>query len=105
MSDELDCIEKEVKISDPAVMREIIELLGYTQVVKVNKKRRKCKYRNYEICLDDVGDLGFFIEIEIFSDEEADLVRKELLDFLQSLGVDVSKRVVQGYDTMLLHKE
>ena len=105
ITDELDCIEKEIKINDPDVMKEIIELLGYFEVIKVNKKRIRCKYKDYEICLDDVENLGFFVEIEKFSDNDAESVRKELTDFLESLGIDLSGRVLQGYDTMLEQKE
>ena len=104
VKDELDCIEKEVEISDPVAMRKIIGLLGYEKVVEVNKMRRKCKYGDFEICFDEVDGLGSFIEIEKISDKDADLVRKELLDFIKSLGVDVSKRVFLGYDTMLAKK-
>ena len=103
--DELSCIEKEVEIKNPEIMIEMIDLLGYEEYVRVNKKRRKCNYKNYEICLDDVETLGLYIEVEKMSDEDQEIVKKELVDFLLSLGVDVSGRVLKGYDTLVIEKQ
>ncbi len=91
--DELSSIEKEVEIKNPEIMTEMIELLGYEEYVRVNKKRKKCNYKNYEICLDEVENLGLYVEVEKMSDEDQEIVKQELIDFLVSLGVDISKRV------------
>lgn len=104
VANELDCIEKETEISNPLSMKEIIELMGYFETVRVNKKRRKCRYKDYKICFDEVDGLGLFIEAEKMSDEDGEIIQKELLEFLESLGVDVSERMSQGYDTMLERK-
>lgn len=104
VTNELDCIEKEVLINDAEPMKGIIELLGYFETVRVSKKRRKGKLGDYEICLDEVEGLGSFIEIEKISDEDGEIVQKESLDFLSSLDVDVNNRVMNGYDTLLERK-
>lgn len=104
-TDELDCIEKEVEIKDSSSMEAIIELLGYIEYVRVNKKRKKCNYGDYEICLDEVGNLGKFIEVEKMSSEDGEIIKQELIDFLISLDVDISKRVFKGYDTLVKEKE
>lgn len=104
ISNELDCIEKEVVIDDAEAMKDIVELIGYSEVVRVNKKRRKGRLGDYEICLDEVESLGFFIEVEKMSDEDGEAVQKELFDFLLSLGVDQNSRVAKGYDTLLKEK-
>ena len=46
---ELDSIERELEIKDPIVMQEIIELLDFEEVMRINKSRRKCNYKNYRI--------------------------------------------------------
>lgn len=104
VTDELDCIEKEIKIDSSQVMEEIVNLLGFSEDVRVNKIRVKTKYRDYEICLDEVEGLGTFIELEKFSEEEAQKVRGQMCDFLESLGVDLSGLVLKGYDTLILEK-
>jgi len=67
---ELDCIEKEVIVDNPKEMQDILNHLGYREVVRVNKKRRRCSFGEYNICLDEVGGLGKFIEVEKMSKEK-----------------------------------
>ncbi|MEK7060178.1 MAG: class IV adenylate cyclase [Patescibacteria group bacterium] len=100
-SDELDCIEKEIEVSNKNILKEIIELLGFEQTVEVHKKRQKGKYGDYEICLDEVQGLGSFIEVEKISDEDGKVVKNELLDFLKKLGINKEDRVLIGYDSQI----
>jgi adenylate cyclase, class 2 len=102
ITNELDCIEKEVIVSDSAVLADIIDLLGYKEYVQVQKIRQKSKYHDYEICVDDVKDLGSFIEVEKFVEEDADTEEQDkLFEFLETLGVSREDRVMQGYDTLM----
>ncbi len=103
-SNELDCTEREVDVSDKKALEDIINLLGFEKTVEVHKKRRKGRYGEYEICLDEVEGLGSFVEVEKMSDEDGQKVQDELFAFLQTLGVDSLDRVTQGYDTQLLLK-
>ena len=100
-SNELDCIEKEIEVNDKNTLEEIIELLDYEKTVEVHKKRQKGKYGDYEICLDEVDGLGFFIEVEKMSDEDGEKVQNELFDFLKKLGIEDEDRVFYGYDSMV----
>lgn len=103
--DELDCIEKEVEVSDKNILKEIIELLGFEQTVEVHKKRQKGKYGDYEICLDEVQELGSFIEVEKISNEDGETVKNELLSFLEKLGINKKDRVLIGYDSQIWLKK
>ncbi|MCX6786422.1 MAG: class IV adenylate cyclase [Candidatus Kaiserbacteria bacterium] len=100
-SSELDCVEKEIEVSDRNELKDIIELLGFEQTVEVHKRRRKGNYGNYEICLDEVQELGSFIEVEKMSDEDGEKVQNELFEFLKMLGVNKEDRVSIGYDTQI----
>lgn len=102
--DELDCIEKELEVSDGATMREIFDLLGYTKTVEVKKTRLKAKLDEYEICLDDVEGLGSFIEVEKLSEEDGQMVQDELFKFLQKVGIKKEDRVLVGYDSLIWQK-
>lgn len=104
VNDELDCLEKETEISNPEELRDIIELLGYKEFVRINKQRWICRYKDYEVCLDDVENLGYFVEMEKLeevSNEGAEDIRKEMIEFLESLGIDKNNRVRSGYDTLM----
>jgi adenylate cyclase class 2 len=102
---ELDCIEHETEVVDPGEMHQAILLMGYQEVVRLKKVRRKANYNDLEICLDEVEELGFFIEVEkIAEDVDGEKVQSELFEFLISLGVDPADRVLIGYDTLMYKK-
>jgi adenylate cyclase, class 2 len=101
---ELVCEEHEVIVSNAENTKQLLEALGYHTVVKVNKTRRKCKYNDYEICLDEVEELGSFVEVEKFSEDDPSKIQEELFQFLESLGVKKEDQVFQGYDTLMFNK-
>ena len=68
LENELDCIEKELSINDGETMNDILEEIGFREVVKVVKKRIKCRHAGLEICIDEVDNLGQFIEVEKLND-------------------------------------
>lgn len=104
---ELDNTEEETEISDPESMRKALEVMGYNLAVKVFKKRRTTTYDGLEICLDEVEDLGSFIEVEKITDdsEDAEEVQNQLLVFLEQFGVNKEDRVLNGYDTLIYFKQ
>ena len=105
-SNELDCFERETEITDPREFKEALLLMGYKPVVEIHKIRRKAKYKDYEICLDDVKELGAFVEVEKITDnEDADKVQDELFNFLETLGVSKDNREIHGYDTLVYLKQ
>jgi adenylate cyclase, class 2 len=103
-SNQLDCIEEEVEISDPEAMMRIFRLLGYHKSIGVKKKRRQAKYQDYTICLDEVEELGAYIEVEKFSDADGPTVQNELFQFLETLGIGKEDQETNGYDVILYNK-
>lgn len=104
-----DCIEHEVEIQDGGEMEKIIKLLGFQNDVTVEKRRIKTKYNGMEIVLDEVAQLGTFIEAEkVVSDENPEnriKIQEELFQFLGTLGVSKEDQVIDGkYDIMLYEK-
>lgn len=98
-------LEKEVVVSDKNTTREIVEQMGFHEVVMVSKERIECKYRDMTVCLDKVVELGSFIEVEKMSaDDDGEKIQKDLFDFLQTLGIGESEKVTKGYDTLLYEK-
>ena len=106
LSNELNSIERETEIAEPEEFREALLLMGYKPAVEIHKVRRKAKYKDYEICLDEVKELGSFVEVEKITDEKnADEVQNKLFEFLESLGVKREDRVTNGYDTLIYLKQ
>lgn len=101
------CTEYETKIEDCEQMRKIFETLDFKEVVKVEKKRKKYHYNNYEITIDNVKGLDESVEVE-FKGESGKTpkeITKEMIKFLKDLGVGKIKRSYQGYAFLCLHPE
>ncbi|MFA6099545.1 MAG: class IV adenylate cyclase [Patescibacteria group bacterium] len=103
-TNELDCLEKELVIDNANEMAEILELLGYNQIMVINKTRRKGKCTGFNLCLDEVEGLGSFLEVEVIADEPADEVQGRIFSWLESFGISESDIVMQGYDTLIYNK-
>ncbi|MDD2823220.1 MAG: class IV adenylate cyclase [Candidatus Daviesbacteria bacterium] len=102
LSDELDCLEKEVLVSDLNIMEDALKMMGFLEVVRVNKVRQYAKFKDFTICMDQVEGLGYFIEVEKMSDENSQKIQNELMGFLASLGIKKEDRITKGYDTLVL---
>ena len=102
----IDSIEHETEVSSAEEITSIIVALGFTLYSDLTKTRQKAHFNNIEICVDDVEDLGIFIEAEQLTDENADgkAVAEFLWVELEKFGVDRSGEVFQGYDVLLNRK-
>lgn len=105
VTNRLDKVEREMEIAQPEVLEQIIQDLGFYEIARVEKRRRKGRLRDLEICVDDVTDLGAFVEVEkLVEDPDMEEVLSELIKCLESLGVKEEHRVHLGYDVLLYQK-
>jgi len=105
-----DSIEREMEINDGEMMIEIIKLLKYQEAPTVDKKRTKTKYKDMVIELDEVKELGEFIEVEkIVTHTDPEVrknIQKKLCEFLETIGVAKEDLLVNAkYDIMLFEKQ
>jgi adenylate cyclase class 2 len=102
----LDSIEHEIEVSDEKEITSIITSLGFTLYSDLIKTRQKAHFNGIEICVDDVQELGDFIEAEQLIEEDADSegVVENLWRELEKFGVEQSNEVFQGYDVLLNRK-
>lgn len=100
-------IEFEVSNYDSAY--DFLETIGLHKWVTVEKKRITTKYKDFNICIDEVKRLGNFIEIEILTNEEdrTEYYEKIILECAECLGIDINNRINSFYDAMMraLEKE
>ena len=83
----------------------LVICLGYRPVAEVRKQRRVFHLRragfDLELCLDQVAELGSFVEVEILADEPAlDKARGVLMQTAEELGLSGSER--KSYLELLL---
>ena len=101
------CDEFETEVNSNDKLEKIFSALNLTKLVTVKKEREVYVYKDeFEIALDDVKELGNFIEIEALKhDGSVEAVRKRLLEFAEELGIDTSKEDMCGYPCLLMKKK
>ncbi len=96
-------IEKSVEISDPEKIIEILKLLGFRIHFIVSKKRETFKEKKFKITIDDVKNLGIFVEIEWIGPKKSNKeIKKECIKKASELGLE--KIQDKGYLRLLEEK-
>lgn len=94
--------EIEFEVDSYEKANAFLKALGFKEWVQVNKKRRYSKYKDYNICIDEVERLGSFIEIELLVKEQDDInYEEQLLTVAKEMGIDANNRINSHYDTMI----
>ena len=95
--------EYETNIGDSQIVDRILRALEYESEIIVDKRRREYFIdTGFMIALDNVLNLGFFIEIENRNESDPLEIRNQcLIEFVQQLKLDVSRRNTEGYSNML----
>ena len=88
--DKVTKTREEIEVEVPPDLERILERLGFKSVARVAKTRRNYSKGNIVLSIDEVEDLGTFIELESASNvpEEAN----KLLEILESLGLESETR-------------
>jgi adenylate cyclase class 2 len=101
---DLSSKEYEVEISNATSMYAMLQLMGFKELVRVNKTRLKGKYKSYNLCIDNVERLGNFLEIECLTERtDYEVVQNEMLTFLKEIGIDTIQQVTVPYDTQIYY--
>lgn len=79
--------EYETGIENSAVMRELLNALGYVPLLAVSKTRTQLSKDGVTLCLDKVWKLGEFVELEALTEDRSK--KKETVEKLLSLLDDL----------------
>lgn len=98
--------EYETRVEDPEAIRRMVEALGFTPLVTVDKTREEWKLPNVEVVFDHLEGAGDFVEFEFKGDAaDVDDATTRLVTFIESLGVELGETVNRGYPHILLGRE
>ena len=99
--------EIEFFVSDYGACKDLIQTLGYKEMVTVEKERITTKYKDFNICIDKVKHLGLFAEIEIVTPDinMANYYEKEMQKVCGELGLNIDNRINSHYDTMVYEQK
>lgn len=94
--------EYEFTVDDGNAARQMLTALGWQEVVTVDKIRLESKTEKYTICIDEVAGLGLFIELEVLTEDSADVknIQQQMCNFLKNLDID-GKLWKIPYDTSI----
>lgn len=102
----VSCDEFETDINNIESIKKILECLDFKEIVIVEKIRTVWKYKDVEIAIDQIKELGNFIELEskgnFMNIEEA---KKYLYDVLEELKPQIGEQDFEGYPYLLLKKK
>lgn len=97
-------VEYEVKVGELNSLKKILEMLGFKHVATVMKRRKVYRLNSFKVCLDEVADLGEFVEIEAPEGYEHETVKEALIELARKLNLPYEKSTIKSYLEMLLEK-
>jgi len=87
-------IELNVKVGEPQGIIEILKALGFRVIATLEKRREIYVVGNWEISLDYVHNLGYFIELEFKGKKFS---RLSLREIVKKLGIEEEKYIHESY--------
>lgn len=80
--------------------------LDFKPVIVVDKQRRAFRYKNTEIAIDTIAELGDFIEIEYDCDDDCTIetANEYLYGILDEIGAAVGPEYLVGYAFDLMER-
>ena len=98
--------EFETEISNSSQLVKIFEAIGIKPTITVHKLRWTYVYENsFEIALDEVKNLGYFVEIEVIKDyNDTRIANEALLNIVRELDLDLRSRNMEGYSNLMYRK-
>ena len=100
------CDEYETKVENGQVMLALFAQLGFTDQTKIAKQRQTYLTDEFEIVIDQIEDVGYFVEVEVLHPKEN--VRESLADihaFLKDISITRFRKIDRGYVSMAWNPE
>jgi adenylate cyclase class 2 len=92
-----------VQLRDEEGIQNIFKKLGFKEVGVVKKARELFKLGEISVCIDQVSNLGTFVEIEIVQPaENFKNSKRRILSLLDKLGINPSQIVEKTYLELIL---
>ncbi len=94
----------EVELSSFKQGMQILKYLGFKKLIKIENKKHTFLTDKYEIVLEDVKNLGIFLEVERLVVKEKDISRakEEIRNFLKLLDIKLGKELNIGKPELML---
>lgn len=104
--EDIHIVEYETEVSNLDATINILKGVRINKVCDLIKERDSFIYKNlFEISLDNVKDLGYFVEIEVYDKNiPINEANQLLLNFVKELNLDITRRNLKGYSYLMYDK-
>ena len=100
------CDEFQTSISDICTLEKILESLNFRKIIIVEKIRNTWQYKDVEIAIDNVTNLGYYIELEAKGNfKTIDEAKNHLYSVLGELNAKVGEQDFKGYPYRILEQK
>ncbi|MCK4781351.1 class IV adenylate cyclase [Candidatus Parcubacteria bacterium] len=100
--------EEEVEVSNSQSAIKIIKKLGFKALIEVKNTKSVFVNDKYEVVLEKVKDLGYFLEVEIRNptkDINVESAKNGIRQFIKDLNIKVGKELNIGKPELMLKKK
>ncbi len=95
--------ELNTAVESGKVFETMLDRLGFTKTTEVNKWRENYRFSGSAISLDEVDELGTFVEIEIMAEDENSDAAVRIEKIAKEIGVS-GESILASYLELLLSK-
>lgn len=99
--------EYEIKVDDLTSIKLILDNLGFKKLLVIDSEKHFYQFNEYEIVLENVKDLGVFLEVELkkeISSEQVHVYKEKILHFIKNLDICTSNELNSGKPELYLQK-
>ncbi len=97
--------EYETEVESLNILKTIFDKLGLIKFIEIDNVKETYKNDKYEIVIENVKDLGIFMEVEYLNEtDDIHKIKKEIQDFIDNLGINVSKELNIGKPELFLKR-
>ncbi|MDO9326873.1 MAG: class IV adenylate cyclase [Methanoregula sp.] len=93
--------ELNTAVESGEVFEAMLDRLGFTKTTEVDKWRENFRFSGAAICLDEVNELGTYVEIEIMTSDENSHAEEEIKKIAHEIGV-TGEPILASYLELLL---
>ncbi|HLP79255.1 MAG TPA: class IV adenylate cyclase [Acidobacteriota bacterium] len=95
--------EWETSANDPEALKKLLLSNGLVSVVRIVKNRTTYKLEDFEINVDEIQDLGTFVEVELQS-EDFVIAHKRIRELLARMDIHERDIITKGYVPLMIEK-
>lgn len=89
---EIGTEKRSLKIDDIKKAEELLQCLGYSRYLRMIDKNSKYENEEYIAFIQEVEDLGVFLEIEVKNGENAETEIKKLIELVKSFELKIGTK-------------